>query len=307
MAMRTRMALWQLRLTVLVMTSLLGAASSAHPGAAIAVSTDGVVYFVDTGGGVFSIEAGGRVARREGPAFHWFAFDPRGRFRKTRWPSMRNAEFRAAGENPTVILSSDFPVTIGADGKFYYPDGTGGDRIRLVAIEPSGAREIRATLPPIRRGGQAITWINGLAAGSDGSLYYTEDRAIRKVDPRGEVSSVVANVTVKDCAAVPGTEAGAGPYLRGLAVDAGGSIYVAAAGCGAVLKVDRAARVTTILRASPPWSPTAVAVAGGEVYVLEYLHTASDDRREWIPRVRKIARSGAVTTVGRSLRSPIAR
>src|SRR5688500_15830069 len=44
-------------------------ASYAHPGAAIAVSKNGVVYFVDTGAGVFSIDASGRVVRREGPAF----------------------------------------------------------------------------------------------------------------------------------------------------------------------------------------------------------------------------------------------
>jgi sugar lactone lactonase YvrE len=181
-------------------------------------------------------------------------------------------------------------VAIGADGKFYYPDGSGGERIRLVAVEPSGARSIRATLPVVRSGGRAITWINGLAAAADGSLYYTEDRAIRRVDRRGQVSTIAANVTVPNCSAIPGVETHAGPYLRGLAVAADGSIYVAATGCAAVLRVDPKGRVSTVLRASPPWSPTAVAVSGRQVYVLEYLHTASDDRREWIPRVRKLAR-----------------
>lgn len=285
------------RLTVLlVLTVLTTVASSAHPGAAIAVSKDGVVYFVDTGAGVFSIGPGGRVVRREGPAFHWFAFDPDSRFRTTPWPSMPNAEFRSADVNPTIVLSSDFPVTI-AGGTFYYPDGTSGGRVRIVAIEPSGARSIRATLPPILRDGKAITWLNGLAPGTDGSLYYTEDRAIRKIDQRGEVSTVVANLAVANCAVVPGVEREVGPYLRGLAVAGDGSIYVAASGCGAVLKVDPNGRVSTVLRATPPWSPTAVAVAGGDVYVLEYLHTASDNRREWLPRVRKISRSGKVSTL----------
>ena len=31
--------------------------------------------------------------------------------------------------------------------------------------------------------------------------------------------------------------------------------------------------------------------------VLEYLHTASDDRSEWLPRVRKIKRGGQVETI----------
>ena len=75
---------FDLRLTAILMTTVLACVSHAHPGAAIAVKSDGTVYFVDTGAGVFSIEPGGRLMRREGPAFHWFAFDPGSRFRKRR-------------------------------------------------------------------------------------------------------------------------------------------------------------------------------------------------------------------------------
>lgn len=280
-----------------ILAALVTNTSQAHPGAAIAVSEAGVVYFVDTGAGVFSIEKDGRIVRRKGPAFHWFAFDPAGRFRTTPWPSIPGAEFRAAGANPTLVLSSDFPVAIGADGNFYYPDGTTGERVRMVAIAPSGAKSVRATLPPIRRAGSTITWLNGLASGADGSLYYTEDRSIRKIDRRGQVSALVINLTVENCAAIPGTD-GERPYLRGLAAAADGSIYVAASGCGAVLKIDPKGHVSTVLRTTAPWSPTAVAIAGRDVYVLEYLHTASDNRREWLPRIRKISASGSVRTLG---------
>jgi hypothetical protein len=289
-------------LGTLLLTATLAATSvQAHPGAAIAVSSNGTVYLVDTGGGVFSIEPDGRVVRREGPAFHWFAFDPGSRFRSTPWPALRDAEFRSAGVKPTLVLSSDFPVVIGGDGRFYYPDGGDRQRIRLVAIEPSGARSTRATLPAIRRDGKTIAWLNGLAWGADGSLYYTEDRAIRKVDARGTVSTVVENVVVPGCAAVPGNDPGVGPYLRGLTVSADGTIHVAASGCAALLKVDAKGRVSVVLRTSPPWSPTAVAVNGRDVYVLEYLHTATDNRAEWIPRVRKLSPSGG-TILGGSTR-----
>lgn len=262
-------------IAAVVATLLLAFTASAHPGSAIAVGKDGVVYYVDTGKGVFSMSKDGKVTRREGPAFHWFALDEAGRFRNTPWPSIPGAEFRYASP---VILSSDYPAAIGTDGKFYFAHGT-GNGVQIVGIDPSGARSVRATLPK-------VPWLNGLASASDASLYYTEDRAIRRVDARGRVTTLVDNVTVKDCARVPGTEL---PDLRGLAVAHDGAVYVAAAGCAAVLRVERNGRYGVVLRSSPPWSPTAVALTATEVYVLEYLHTASDDRREWIPRVRKIA------------------
>ena len=115
-------------------------------------------------------------------------------------------------------------------------------------------------------------------------------------DPRFE------NVTVPGCIRVPGAEPQVGPYLRGLAVAPNGTVFVAAAGCAAVLMVSPKGDVTPVLRTTSPYAPTAVAVAKGEVYVLEYLHTASDDRSEWLPRVRKITAKGKVDMVVRGTR-----
>jgi hypothetical protein len=41
----------------------------------------------------------------------------------------------------------------------------------------------------------------------------------------------------------------------------------------------------------------AVAISPGGVYVLEYLHTAEEDRRAWVPRVRKILPDGSAKIV----------
>jgi sugar lactone lactonase YvrE len=97
-------------------------------------------------------------------------------------------------------------------------------------------------------------------------------------------------------------EANLGPYLRGLDVDAQGTIYVAASGCGRVLKVTPQGQVSTVTQLQSPWSPTGVAVSGSDLYVLEYLHTASDNRREWLPRIRKILPNGKISIVGSILR-----
>lgn len=266
-----------MRFAFLTLSLLVTAAALAHPGSAIAVAADGRVFFVDTGRGNFVIERDGRVVRQEGPAFHWFALDAAGRFARTPWPSLPGAEFRSAD---ALVLSSDYPVAVGRDGALYF--ALLRERLQLMRITPDGASSLFATLPAAR-------WINGLTAAPDGSLYYTEDRAVRKVDAHGVVSTIVDNVSVANCASTAGGYPL--PYLRGLAVAEDGAVYVAAAGCGALLKVVRG-RAMPVLRMRAPWSPTAVAIANGELYVLEYLHTPGDDRREWIPRVRKITRDG---------------
>lgn len=261
-------------------------AAVAHPGAGIVVDRIGTVYFVDTGSGVYMIGPRGMLTRWPGPAFHWMAIDQAGRFANVRLPSTPDAEMRAAGVNPTLILSSDFPIVIGRDGGLYFAEFT--DRLRIVRFMPDGTRSVRATLPGTLR------WINGIASGPDGALYYTEDNAVRKIDARGAVSNLAANVAVPNCARIPGAEQ---PYLRGLGVDPQGNVFVAASGCGEVLKITPRGTVTTVLRTTTPWAPTDVAVSPAALYVLEYLHTASDNRREWLPRVRRVAPNGTVTTV----------
>jgi hypothetical protein len=277
-------------------------AATAHPGSAIAIGRDGRVYFVDTGRGVFEIDRNGRLNRRDGPALHWFALDETSRLAKTTWPAFANAEIRSVGANPTLVLSSDFPVATGPGGVLYYPEPAPRGPSRIVRVAPSGTRSVHATIPEERRSDGSPGWINGITAGAGGSLYYTHDRIVRKISGRGVVSTVAANVTVPGCVAIPGIEPATGPYLRGLDVAADGTVFVAAAGCGAVLKIAPAGKVTPILRTASPYSPTAVAVSNGEVYVLEYLHTASDDRREWLPRVRKVTRTGTVVTLADAAR-----
>jgi hypothetical protein len=52
-----------------------------------------------------------------------------------------------------------------------------------------------------------------------------------------------------------------------------------------------------VLQLESPWSPTAVALFHGEIYVLEYLHTAAEDRLQWLPRVRRISPDGRAVVI----------
>jgi sugar lactone lactonase YvrE len=133
--------------------------------------------------------------------------------------------------------------------------------------------------------------VSGLAPGPSGSLYYTENNAIRRISARGRVRTVVTVPALKGAPSIPATDTH--PYLRGLAVDGRGVMYVADTGDARVLKITPRGKITTLVQTQSPWSPTAVALFGSDVYVLEYLHTVRDVRRDWLPRVRKISADGA--------------
>jgi len=94
-----------------------------------------------------------------------------------------------------------------------------------------------------------------------------------------------------------GTADGRKASLRGVAVDARGTVYAAATGSRCVVKITADSKLETLLRAEWPWSPTGVAVHDHELYVLEYTHADSNNHQEWLPRVRKLGRDGKITTL----------
>ena len=277
--------------------ALLASDAYAHPGSGIHVDRAGVVYFVDTGSGVYKLDAQGTITRIPGPALHWFAVDDADRFAQTRLPTGAGWELHRAGSSPTLILSSDYPIASGKDGNLYYPLAAPGGGVQLMRLKPSGEKTVFTRLPA-QANGRPLQWLNGIAAGPDGTFYYTENAAIRHVALDGRVSTLVSGVAPPNCAAVP-MEEGARPQLRGLAVDPGGSVYVAASGCGSLLKVTPKGQVSVLQQLELPWSPTAVAVSGADLFVLEYRLTPGDDRRQWTPRIRKLSPGGSSTIIGR--------
>jgi len=267
-----------------------------HPGTGIAVDHLGQIYFVDMLSGIWKLDVHGSLTHIPGPAFHWMTLDTGDRFSGTRLPSGSGGEVARLGADPAAILASSYPIAIGADGNLYYPSHGVGVPVRLMKMLPSGQTSVVAEFP-MTTAGTALRDLNGLAAGPDGSFYYTESNAIRRVSKEGRVSTVAQNVALATCGPVPGMGPADNPLLRGLDVDRNGTTYVAATGCGAVLRVTPNGRVSILFHTESPWSPTGVVLFGDDVYVLEFLGTASDNRREMIPRIRKIARDGTTRIV----------
>lgn len=269
-----------------------------HPGSGIVVDGEGNVYFLDTGSGVWKIDKDRKLTKLSAPAYHWMALDVGSKLRSVSLPNFAQGDATVTrdSDDPRIIVSSDFPLTVGSDGALYYPWRGSGDELQIFRIAPSGEKTVFKILPDRGESGP-LRWLNGLAASGDGSVYYSEDTAIRRISTSGELTTVVSNLALSGCDSVPEVRPEDGTYFRGLDVDAEGSIYVAATGCRTVLKITADGKATKVLRTSSPWSPTAVAVSGSDLYVLEYLHTPGDNRREWLPRVRKVSSDGTVVTI----------
>jgi sugar lactone lactonase YvrE len=268
--------------------------SEAHPGGAIAVDRQGTVFFMDTLKGVWKIDRAGKLTFVGQPNFHWFALDEDNRFaRFSRHTSQDEMRVVAGASSPTLVASSDFPVAM-QGGALYFAPTARGKPLPVVRVAPDGSSKTLATLP-------GFEWVNGLTAGQDGSIYGTVDKGIFRVAPSGNVTWISRNVTLPECQRMAELEdEPAMPYLRGLAVDAEGAIFVAATGCRSVVRISPSGKVNGILKAEAPWSPTAVATADGAIYVLEYDHSAAE--RVWPPRVRKFDASGKVTELARVTR-----
>jgi hypothetical protein len=272
--------------------------ADAHPGAAIAVDARGNVYFADTLRGVYKIDPTGTVTFLGPPNFHYFTLDEDNAFARFKRHTAEDEIYPIPrATSPTVLSSSDFAVVVNR-GQLYFAPTEQGKPLTLVRSAPDGTTTRVATLPAPRQ------WLNGIAAAPDGSIYGTVDAGILRVDRAGAVTWFARDVKVTNCRMVESLDPmPSGPYLRGLAVsdadlDAGGvarTIYAAATACGAVVKISQSGTVTTILGTNGSWAPTAVAVAGGSVYVLEYDHSVPE--RTWPPRVRKLDAAGKVTVL----------
>ena len=141
--------------------------------------------------------------------------------------------------------------------------------------------------------------VGGMAFGPDGSLYLTDGAFLRKVTTDGTVMTLASALSDTTSEDRPRLFASSHGSLAGLTVDAGGNVYVADAGNRRLLKINNQGRVEVMLRSDPPYFPTGVAAAGGNLYILEVGFTLPN---AWSgPRIRKIdsdGRSTILTTVG---------
>jgi sugar lactone lactonase YvrE len=275
-----------------------------HPGCGIVVDAKGQVFFQDIAGrAIWKIDPQGRLSKySDRMGGHWMALDADGSFSRANIPHFER--ITPDGETPALVVADGgSPIAVSRDGNPFYlcgfsrtePTKPGGPLIGRVS--PEGKLTVLA--PGLRETVEKLGGITGLAAGRDGCLYAACPSAVLKVGPDGTASTLVHPVAVEGCDEdFPDDNPNFPlPALRGLAVDTKGTVYAAATGCHCVVRIARDGKVDVVLKAERPWSPTGVAVHGGDVYVLEYTNANGGPADGWTPRVRKLARDGKVTTL----------
>src|SRR5262245_961254 len=269
--------------------------SVAHPGTAFVIDDQKNVYFAYWGG-TWKLDPQGHLQQIHSNDFHFLAIDMTGRFANVKLPDVLSIQ--PDGSRPPLFSFPEYPATFHTDGSLYVAPWSIG-RIRLERIRADGRKRVFVDAPIdsrlARKPGRHEGGVLAIASGPHGFLFVSDGASIWTVDARGVVSSVAENIVVPSCPSDLPTELPK-PHIRSLAVDTTGDVYAAAIGCRAVLRISTTGQTTPVLRAENPWSPSAVAVTNGELYVMEFDNTLAEYPTDGRPRIRKLARDGHVTT-----------
>jgi hypothetical protein len=272
----------------------------AHPSSGIVVTDAGDVVFVHSTRGVAKVDKAGKLTYiHQSTGGHWLCLDRQGSFSRTQ--PKHFLRVTPDGVRPAIIFADGgAPIAVGRDGNLYYGSASTGEgenqpgAATISRLSPDGTAtgftpQLKEVLVKARAG------VTGLAAGPDGALYVASATGVYKVETNGMVSTMVERPEVADCDPNPPPDGL--PGFQGLDVSTNGTVFAAATGCRAVVKIVRPGAVETVLKAERPWSPAAVALHKGEMYVLEWTNPNEGPEAGWRPRIRRLGTDGKVTTL----------
>jgi sugar lactone lactonase YvrE len=267
----------------------------AHPSSGIVVNEQGDVFFVHSTRGVAKVDREGRLTYvHQSTGGHWLCLDRDGTFSGTQ--PRHFLRITPDTVRPAIIFADGgAPIAVSPDGNLYYGSGPGHEpgAATVSRVSPDGtvaafAPQLREVLAKARAG------VTGLAAAPDGSLYVASSTGIYRVTTKGSTTTLVERPEVKDCDANPPPDGL--PGFQGLDISTNGTVYAAATGCRALVKISPGS-LETVLKSERPWSPSAVALYHGDIYVLEWTNPNEGPTAGWRPRVRKLAADGKLTTL----------
>lgn len=272
----------------------------AHPGSGIVVDDGGNVYFTYTSRGTAKIDINGRMTIIYNNAGgHWMCLDRAGVFANAQPKFFRRVT--PDGQRPAVIYADGgAPIAVSPNGYLFYGAGHPGSEIdpggaTVARFKPGGEPElfstvVKETLAKIDEG------VTGLAIAADDTLLIASSSSVWRLKKDGSLVAIARPVPVQDCnGQLP--PHGTRLQLRGLDSTPDGTVYVAAIGCGLVMKVHSDGQAEVVHKSESPWCPTGVGVRGDDLYVLEYTNANDGPDKGWRPRVRRVASNGRVITL----------
>ena len=139
--------------------------------------------------------------------------------------------------------------------------------------------------------------IGGMAWGPDGALYVTDIVSVRKITLDGQVTTIIRGGPEMKPGLKSRLLSGGSGNLFGLTLDAQSNIYAANFGGSKLVKISPTGKVLAVIPSESGWAPTGVAVANGDIYVLEYQNLLLHNNAKG-PRVRKVFADGTAVTLG---------
>jgi sugar lactone lactonase YvrE len=270
-------------------------AAPAEPDSAIVVDRERQVWFADSAGAVWKVSPTGVLTVAYKHPAHWLGLDAGGRYAQSK--PERYQRLTAKGESPALLASATGPIAIGLEGDLYYAASKESGPLHILRFTPSGDSFVVGKVPDNGKE-QKLRRVNAITVGPDDAIYIAGNHTIRKMTKGGAVSDVAGPFyTAEGCAKLEGISKSWRPYMRGIALDSAGTIYVAATACGSVLRIGKDGTSAPVLQSESGWAPTGVATYDRDVYILEYQKAGSANRRDWIPRVRKLAADGKISVV----------
>jgi DNA-binding beta-propeller fold protein YncE len=137
-------------------------------------------------------------------------------------------------------------------------------------------------------GDQCFHNIRNMAATEEGNVYIMDLFDLKKMDARGHVTTIAANLQENDGSTFASSQPNNPHLIMGITVDDQENIYATISGGRQIKKITRNGVVSIAATIAEPWAPSGILVSpAGDLYILEY-KTANT----FEARVEKVSSTG---------------